>query len=142
MASRLEGIARAAIGGDSIMDGRESMKTVDIIAKYPDGICITGIAQNTFGGRTYPVFTFAEEPSRYFCGGKRLSEWTSEIIEKYDGNLVELNDDLKKEYLKIKLVRTKTKNGHDFTNVIFLGVVPAPNVEADEDYYNEDYKEC
>ena len=37
MASRLEGIARAAIGGDSIMNGRESMKTVDIVAEVSPG---------------------------------------------------------------------------------------------------------
>ena len=30
--SRLENVARNAMGGDSIMDGREPIKTADIIA--------------------------------------------------------------------------------------------------------------
>ena len=124
MASRLENIARAAIGGDSITDGREPMKTVDIIAKYPEGICITGIAQKTYEGRTYPVFTFAEEPSKYFSGATALSRLVDNMIDEYDGNLAELNSDLQKEYLKIKLVKTKTKRGYNFTKVIVIGTVP------------------
>lgn len=132
MASRLENIARNAIGGDSIMDGRESMKTADIIAKYPDGICITGIAKNTYNGSTYPVFTFAEEPSKYFSGGTALSEMVDNMIDEYDGNLADLNADLQKEYLKIKLIKTKTKRGYNFTKVIVIGTVLVKNIETDE----------
>ena len=125
MASRLENAARNAIGGGSIMDGREPIKTADIIAKYPEGICITGIAKNTFNGSTYPVFTFAEEPSKYFSGGKALSDMVDGMIEDYDGNLTEINNDLQKSNLKIKLVKTKTKRGYNFTKVIVVGLVPA-----------------
>lgn len=132
MASRLENIARNAIGGDSIMDGREPIKTADIIAKYPDGICITGIAKNTYNGSTYPVFTFAEEPSKYFSGGTALSQMVDGMIDEYDGNLAELNSDLQKEHLKIKLVKTKTKRGYNFTKVIVVGTVPVKNIVEDE----------
>ena len=132
MASRLENIARNAIGGDSIMDGREPIKTADIIAKYPDGICITGIAKNTYNGSTYPVFTFAEEPSKYFSGGTALSQMVDGMIDEYDGNLAELNSDLQKEHLKVKLVKTKTKRGYNFTRVIVVGTVPVKNIVEDE----------
>ncbi len=132
MASRLENIARNAIGGDSIMDGREPIKTADIIAEYPDGICITGIAKNTYNGSTYPVFTFAEEPSKYFSGGTALSQMVDGMIDEYDGNLAELNSDLQKEHLKVKLVKTKTKRGYNFTRVIVVGTVPVKNIVEDE----------
>ena len=127
MTSRLENAARNALGGDSIMDGREPIKTADIIAKYPDGICITGIAKNTYNGSTYPVFTFDEDPSKYFSGGSALSQLVDGMIEEFDGNLAELNNSLKKEYLKIKLVKTKTKRGYNYTKVIIIGTVPAKN---------------
>ena len=130
--SRLEDIARIAMGGDSIMDGREPIKTADIIAKYPDGIHITGIAKNTYNGSTYPVFTFAEEPSKYFSGATALSQMVEGMLDEYDGNLAEINADLQKEYLKIKLVKTRTKKGYNFTKVIVIGTVPAPSEYTDE----------
>lgn len=132
MASRLENIARAAMGGDSIMDGREPIKTADIIAKYPDGICITAIAKNTYNGSTYPVFTFAEEPSKFFSGATALSQLVDGMLDEYDGNMAELNSDLQKEYLKIKLVKTKTKRGYNFTKAIVVGTVPVPKIATDE----------
>ena len=110
------------------MDGREPIKTADIIAKYPDGIHITGIAKNTYNGSTYPVFTFAEEPSKYFSGATALSQMVDGMLDEYDGNLAELNADLQKEYLKIKLVKTRTKKGYNFTKVIIIGTVPAPAI--------------
>lgn len=125
MASRLENAARNAVGGGSLMDGREPIKTADIIAKYPDGICITGIAKNTYNGSTYPVFTFAEDPSKYFSGATALSKLVDGMLEDYDGDLTEINSDLQKSHLKIKLVKTKTKRGFNFTNVIVVGTVPA-----------------
>lgn len=139
MASRLENAARNAIGGDSIMDGREPMKTDEIIAKYPEGICISAIAKNTYNGSTYPVFNFAEEPSKYFSGGTALSKWVDGLIEDYDGNLAELNSDIKKEYLKIKLVKTRTKKGYNFTKVIFIGAVPVEKFGG-ENYVDENGK--
>lgn len=125
--SRLENVARNAMGGDSIMDGREPIKTEDIIKKYPDGICITGIAKNTYNGSTYPVFTFAEEAGKYFSGATALTQLVDGMLEDYDGNLAEINADLKKEHLKIKLVKAKTKRGYNFTKVVIVGVVPVKN---------------
>ena len=130
--SRLENIARSAMGGDSIMDGRENIKTDDIVQLYPNGICITGVAKNTYNGSTYPVFTFAEDPSKYFSGATALTQLVDGMLEGYDGNWAALNADLQKEYLKIKLVKTKTKRGYNFTKVIVVGTVPAPATVTDE----------
>ncbi len=130
--SRLENIARSAMGGDSIMDGRENIKTDDIVQLYPNGICITGVAKNTYNGSTYPVFTFAEDPSKYFSGATALTQLVDGMLEGYDGNWAALNADLQKEYLKIKLVKTKTKRGYNFTKVIVVGVVTAPSTVTDE----------
>ena len=131
--SRLENIARSAMGGDSIMDGREKIKTDDIVQLYPNGICITGVAKNNYNGSTYPVLTFAEDPSKYFSGATAISQLVDGMLEGYDGDLAALNSDLQKEYLKIKLVKTKTKRGYNFTKVIVVGVVPAtPATVTDE----------
>ena len=134
MASRLENAARNAMGGDSIMEGREPIKTADIIAKYPDGICITGVAKNTYNGSTYPVFTFAEDPSKYFSGATALSKMVDGMIENYDGDLAELNADLRQEHLKIKLIKTRTTKGYNFTKEVVVGTVPAePTTFTDEE---------
>ena len=133
MASRLENAARSAMGSDSIMEGRESIKTADIIAKYPDGICITGVAKKTYNGSTYPVFTFAEDPSKYFSGALALTQLVDGMIENYDGNLAELNSDLSREYLKIKLTKVRTRNGYYFTKVVVVGTVPADDEIVDDE---------
>lgn len=127
--SRLGNIARSAMSSGSIMDGRESIKTDDIVQLYPDGICITGVAKANYNGSTYPVFTFAEDPSKYFSGATALSQLVDGLLEGYDGNLADLNADLQKEYLKIKLVKTKTKRGYNFTKVIVIGTVPAHYID-------------
>ena len=54
------------------------------------------------------------------------------MLEEYDGNLAEINAELQKEYLKIKLVKTRTKKGYNFTKVIIVGTVPAPAEYVDE----------
>ena len=126
MASRLENAARNAISDGSIMSGREPIKTEEIIAKYPEGVCITAIAKNTYNGSTYPVFTFAEEPSKYFSGGTLLSQMVDKMLDnEYDGNMSELNSDLQREYLKIKLEKKKTKRGYNLTRPIIVGTVRA-----------------
>ena len=125
MASRLENAARNAIGNGNLMDGREPIKVADIINKYPEGVCITAIAKFTYNGSTYPIFTFAEDTSKYFSGATALSQMVDGMLDEYDGNLAELNADLQKEYLKVKLSKIKTKRGYNFTKAIIVGIVPA-----------------
>ena len=127
MASRLENAARNAVGGGNLMDGREPIRIDELIKKYPNGVSITGIAKNTYNGSTYPIFTFAEDPSKYFSGGMALAQLADGLIEEFDGDLAELNETLKREHLKIKLTKTKTKRGYNFTKVIVVGIVKAEN---------------
>ena len=118
--TKIEVIALKALGSRSLMDGREPIKTDEIIAKYPEGISITGIGKNTYNGDTYPVFTFAEEPTRYFSGGMSLSRLADGMFEEYDGDLAELNKDLQESPLRVKLSKVKTKRGYNFTKVSLL----------------------
>ena len=91
--SRLNNAAQKVMASSGLTGGRTSIKCTELAEKYPNGVHVTGIGQNEYDGRKYYVFTFVEEPNRYFSSGKVLTEKTDVLLETYDGNLAELNKD-------------------------------------------------
>lgn len=127
--SRLSNAIQNVTASSGITGGRTSIKCRDLAAKYPQGIHVTAIAQNEFNGSKYFIYTFAEEPNKYFSGGKVLTEKTNQLLEAYDGDLAELNKDLSEEMLELFLAE---KRGEKFTyiNAGFGKTVPVNQVEA------------
>lgn len=124
--SRLNNAVQKVNSSSGLTGGRTSIKCTDIAEKYPEGIHVTGIGQNEYDGKKYYVYTFIEEPNKYFSSGKVLTEKTDSLLETYDGNLAELNKDLSEEYLQLFLAK---KRGEKYTyiNAGFGNTVPAAN---------------
>ena len=112
--SRLNNAAQKVMASSGLTGGRTSIKCTELAEKYPNGVHVTGIGQNEYDGRKYYVFTFVEEPNRYFSSGKVLTEKTDVLLETYDGNLAELNKDLSAEYLELFLSK---KRGEKYTYI-------------------------
>ena len=111
--------------------GGEYMKVDDIIARYPDGICISGLTtRDGKDKKDVPCFTFAEEPNKFFYAStKQLKELFDDFIDEA-GDIATANADLAKEYLKIKMWRGRSKKtGNNFLGVERIGTVQPKDVK-------------
>lgn len=132
--SRLANAVKNVQANSGITGGRTSIKCTELAEKYPNGIHITGIAHVQNNGSDFFAFTFVEEPGKYFTAGKVLREKTEQLLETYDGNLAELNEDLSKEHLQLFLSNRKSAK-YPYVNAGWGKLVPAsyfdktPNVE-------------
>lgn len=138
--SRLSDIAKKAVGNGGLTSGLEKMKLDDVIKTYPNCVTITGAELITAGGSTFPVFTFAEDETKYFSGGKALREMVEAWIEDYDGDLSAVNADLQVEPVRIRMRKTTTKAGRSFTDVGILPSLPTriATKAANNPNYNPD----
>lgn len=132
--SRLGNAIQKVNAASGLTSGRTKIKTDDLIAGYPNGVHITAISKNNYNGSSYYAYTFIEDPTKFFTGGTVVTEKTDQLLDDYDGDLAELNADLQKEYLKAILSKKRGKNNREYTNVAFLGTVPASkfNTYTDE----------
>ena len=99
-------------GGCPLMDGREKVDMIDIIADYPDFITIDGVDQiANADGELIPVFTFAEDQKVFAFAGQVLADLFNDWKKDFD-TWPELTEALKQEGgCKLRLFRKKTKNG-------------------------------
>lgn len=113
--------AQEVVGGSFILEGREKKDVSAVIAAYPNGMTITGADLLEKDGSTFSALTIAEDPTIYFFGGKSLTDIVKKWSAAYDGDHETMSADLiKKGGLRVKLSRTKTKAGRDFTSVEIL----------------------
>lgn len=128
--SKLSDIARAVTGNGGVTNGRQKIKIDELIARYPDGVSITGVDIIKYEGSRFPSFIFAEDENCCFSGGLALIEMADAWVEAYDGDMQAINESLQREPVRIKLEKVKTKNKRDYTRVTVL----PPKVEhVDED---------
>lgn len=136
--SKLSDIAKKMVGNGGLTSGLEKIKLDDVIKTYPNGVTITGAEMVSNNGSSFPVFTFAEDTSKYFSGGKALREMVEAWIEEYDGDLGSVNDELRRESVIIKMRKVNTKKGKTYTTVTIVGTVKtAADSEADPEYNPE-----
>lgn len=109
--------AKAARGAMQswIKENREPISTDEVIEKYPDGITLMAfdLVENSKG--CYAVFNFAEDLSKYVCGGKAGTDIAVAWAEMYEGDTRTASDELKRDGgYKVKFVKTKTRDGNPF----------------------------
>ena len=135
-------IAVNALGGNNPAGNRTRIKIDDLIAAYPDGVTINGVAMAQYKGETYPMFFFAEDDTRYFTGGMALNNMVNAWLEE-DPALAEVNDWLAREGLKVNMCKVRTKSGNTYTRVDTdkdpQDFKDEPNVDADTD--PQDFKD-
>lgn len=105
-------LARKATTLSELMENREKIQTGEVIKNFPNGITLNAVDIIKTTGAEYPVFTFSEDSSRFYCGGIVLSKIVDKWVEEYNGDLGMLNHDLAEMGgVKVKLKETKTRDG-------------------------------
>lgn len=112
--------AQAVQNGSFILDGKEKIDTALLIATYPDGVTINGADLLQGDNGLYAACTFAEDPSKYFFGGKMITDIVKEWSEGYEDLEVMSKDLAAAGGVKVKLAKTRTKTGRDFVTVTIL----------------------
>ena len=118
--SNLKDLAKNAFAVDPIIDGRNKISVEDLIAQYPDGVSINGFSIYQPVNKIYPerpIFSFVEDATKYFNGGKALKEMVTAWLDSYDNNRSAINDELKKSPIKVKLEKITLRSGNKFTKV-------------------------
>ena len=105
-------LARKATTLSELMENREKIQTSEVIKNFPDGITIAAVDVIKSSDVKYPVFTFLEDPTKFYCGGIVLSKIVDTWVTEYNGDLGMLNHDLAESGgVKVKLTETKTRDG-------------------------------
>lgn len=108
------------VSGSFIYKDREKIDKDLLIATYPDGVTVTGADLVSGENGIYAVAIFAENPKQYFNGGKALTDIVKEWSVGYEDCEAMSTDLQASGGVKIKLTKTKTKSGHDFTAVTIV----------------------
>ena len=105
--------------GSNLASGRERIRIDALILAYPHGITINGIDLLPVSNedRTYPIFTFAEDDTKYFCGSGDIPKLGDTILEACEGCISDAQAELKSEPLKVRIMKVKTKSGYWYTKV-------------------------
>ena len=128
MKNKFTAAAQEITGGSQVIAGLEKIQNDLLIAAYPNGITVNGADlitstdAETGEDKTFCVFTFAEDPTKYASGGKQMTD----IVKKWfdltkapDG--MQLSAALRQEGgVKVKLEKSRTQSGRTFTKVTVL----------------------
>ena len=116
--------AKKLLGVCERIEGLEKIENDLLVATYPDGFTIDGVAvlktadEKTGEDKEFIVFTIKEAPGRYGAGGKILTETFQSLMKDYQ-SADEFNAALKAEGgLKVKLsIKKSRSSGNKYTAV-------------------------
>lgn len=112
--------AQKAQGTMGLMNGREKIATEDLLAKYPNGITITSFDILNGQNGEHMICTFAEDTSRFYNGGKILTDMAKAWVEDYQ-SVEEANKDFMTcGGVKVKLSKGRTKKGNTIIEIEVL----------------------
>ena len=133
----LSSIASSAVGGGGLTRDLNKIKLDTLIANYPDGVSINGLDMIEFEGSRFPSFTFVEDPTSCFAGGVALMQMADALLNAV-GDIVELNEELQRKPLRIKLEKIQTKSRRTYTRVKVLDTAPELPAESPTEKVNPD----
>lgn len=115
-------LAQEASSNSKVRQGRTVLSTMEVVAKYPNGITITEFDMitardvNTGELKTFPTLAFAEDISRYINGGTALKQVVDKWLEHFDGDIEECNNALRAAGgAKLRILPpTRTSSGTNF----------------------------
>lgn len=128
-------IAQKATTLAEIMEGREKLDTDEIIEQFPDGFSIDEVEYVTIQktevvdkktGETktsvdeFWAFHFEESEDTFSFAGFVLAKIFKACLEQCEGDYEQLNEELKKNPLRVKLSASKTKSKQPITLVTVL----------------------
>lgn len=122
-------IALEATIMSELMNGRDKMDTEELIKKYPNGVIIdfidnVNMQQEDGEAENVWIFVTEEQPDKFTFAGFVLAKIFNDILSKFEGDydamIEEYNSALKKDKLRVKLERAKTKAKREITKVTVL----------------------
>lgn len=119
--NKLRELAKELTSLSPIMEGREKVSTEEIIKGDTRGeITINKIDMVKSGDKGYPVILYAEDDSKFYCGGMVLKKICEGWID-YCGSVDKVNDMLAKDPVKVRLEEGRTKDGkNNITKVTIM----------------------
>lgn len=97
----------------NITEGKNNIKIPEILKKYPDGIHITGCTIIKAKKGDCSAWTFEEDASVFFFGGKvftdTLNDWISE-----KGGIQNVNAEMATDKPFIKIIECTSKEGNTY----------------------------
>lgn len=119
MALDLRAIAQKTTTLSELMEGRECIKTPDLIKAYPDGVHINACDLVETNDARYCTVTFTEDATKYYNGGMVLTKITDAWIAAAE-NIENVNKELSKNPVKMKFSEKKTKGNNNITIIEVL----------------------
>lgn len=119
MALDLRAIAQKTTTLSELMEGREPIKTPDLIKAYPDGIHINACDLVETSDARYCTVTFTEDDTHYYNGGLVLTKIVDAWVSAGDG-IDNVNKELSKSPVKMKFSEKKTKGNNNITIIDVL----------------------
>ena len=122
-------IALDATTMSELINGRDKMDTEELIKKYPEGVTIdfidnVNMQQEDGEAENVWIFVTEEQPDKFTFGGFVLAKIFNNILAEFEGDydvMIETyNSALKKDKLRVKLERAKTKAKREITKVSVL----------------------
>ena len=111
-------IAKQVTTLSPLMNGREKMSMDDIIAEYPNGITVCEFDIINTSADSFPVFTFAEDDTKFAFGGTILHNILDAFVSKFEGDIESTSTALKAAGgLKMRFYKSRTKTGNNVTLV-------------------------
>lgn len=113
------------IAGSFITAGREKMEVDLVIAAYPDGITVVGADMISYEDNDgtavkYAAVAFKEDNSKYFNAGSALTGIVEDWFEGYSDYETMSKDLAAAGGVKIKMTKTRTRRGNNFTDVTIV----------------------
>ena len=106
--------AKAATASCVLMENRTKISTEELITRYPEGVTITAFDFLTGDNGKYPVCLFKENDNECFFGGSALTEICISWMDGYTTTEQCSTDLGASGGVKIKFIKSKTKNRRDF----------------------------
>lgn len=118
MSNIFASIARKATTLSPLMEGREKISVDDVIAKYPEGVTITGFDVISTGGDSFPVLVIKEDDNSFVFGGAIMNNIVHGWLEHFEGDIETANKSLVAAGgVTVKFTKSRTKSGNALTDV-------------------------
>ena len=112
----LKQVAKNVTTLSELMEGREKIDTSELVKKYPDGISVNAVDIIETSDARYCTVTFKEDEKKFYNGGLVMTKIVDAWLQA--GTLEEVNAELAKDPVKMKLSEGKTKSGNKNVTII------------------------
>jgi hypothetical protein len=120
-------LARRATSLSPLVENRTKISVGEIVDNYPEGITVNNfdmVNGTDQSGQpiTYPVFTFAEDNTRFGFGGTVLKNIVNSWLAAFDGDIEACAKALNANGgVKLKFSHGRTKAGRTVTEIEVIG---------------------